>query len=169
LQSGLLNIVVQFSLLSIWWWCYFRVEFDLAIKSGDLKRALQALVIMSNSKGFSQDVVDLGLEKTGILSIASTQEAKAEALIGIVKFAQEFLDLIDAADATGQGGIAKQALTRLAAAGSVEGGLSPEELRALSFRLALHGELTRLQVRLYVLVVRVFGLVLRKLNSSQWF
>ncbi|CAM6114633.1 unnamed protein product [Calypogeia fissa] len=123
-----------------------RLEFDLAIQSGDLKRALQALITLSNSKGFSQGV-DLGTDKTGVLSVATDQGVKAEAVIGIVKFAPEFLELIDAADATGQGVIAHQALTRLAAAGSVEGGLSSDELRALSFRLAAHGELTRLAVQ----------------------
>lgn len=123
----------------------YRLEFDLAIQSGDLKRALQALITLSNSKGFSQGV-DLGKDTTGVLSVATNQEAKAEAVFGIVKFAQEFLDLIDAADATGQGDIAHQALSRLAAAGAVEGGLSSDELRALSFRLSAHGELTRLAV-----------------------
>ncbi|KAG6555176.1 hypothetical protein Mapa_003215 [Marchantia paleacea] len=125
-----------------------RLEFDLAIQSGDLKRALQALVTLSNSKGFSQDV-DLGSkDTTGLMSVTVPQaEVKAEAVFGIVKFAREFLELIDAADATGQGDIAKQALVRLAAAGAVEGGLSSDELRALSFRLASHGELTRLAVQ----------------------
>ncbi|KAL2642182.1 hypothetical protein R1flu_009769 [Riccia fluitans] len=128
-----------------------RLEFDLAIQSGDLKRALQALVTLSNSKGFAQDVdlsKDLRSNATGILSVTvPKQEVKAESVFGIVKFAREFLELVDAADATGQSDIAKQALIRLAAAGSIEGGLNSEELRALSFRLAIHGELTRLAVQ----------------------
>ncbi|KAL3678157.1 hypothetical protein R1sor_021113 [Riccia sorocarpa] len=138
-----------------------RLEFDLAIQSGDLKRALQALVTLSNSKGFAQDVdlsKDLSNNATSILSVSvPKQEVKAEAVFGIVKFAREFLELVDAADATGQGDIARQALVRLAAAGSIEGGLNADELRALSFRLAIHGELTRLAVQANKMIAAGLG------------
>lgn len=124
----------------------FRLEFDLAMQSGDLKRALQTLIILSNSRSIGQDI-DLSTEAMGVLSLTASQEAKAEAVFGVVKFAREFLDLIDAADATAQADIAGQALKRLAAAGAVEGALQPNELRGLSLRLATHGEMTRLAVR----------------------
>ena len=122
-----------------------RLEFDLAMQSGDLKRALQTLIVLSNSRSIGQDI-ELSADGIGVLSLTATQEAKAEAVFGVVKFASEFLDLIDAADATAQGDIAGQALKRLAAAGAVEGALQPNELRRLSLRLATHGELTRLAV-----------------------
>lgn len=124
----------------------FRLEFDLAMQSGDLKRALLTLIILSNSRSIGQDI-DLTTEAMGVLSLTASQEAKAEAVFGVVKFAREFLDLIDAADATAQSDIAGQALKRLAAAGAVEGALQPNELRGLSLRLATHGEMTRLAVR----------------------
>jgi hypothetical protein len=123
-----------------------RLEYELAMQSGDLKRALQSLVTLSNSKSIGQDI-ELSSDAIGVLSITASQQAKAEAVHGIVKFAAEFLNLIDAADATGQADIAGQALKRLAAAGAVEGALQPHELRGLSLRLATHGELTRLAVQ----------------------
>ncbi|CAA7023284.1 unnamed protein product [Microthlaspi erraticum] len=120
-----------------------RLEFDLAIQSNDLKRALHCLLTMSNSKDIGQDSV--GLELSDILSLAAEKkEDVVEAVEGIVKFAKEFLDLIDAADATGQADIAREALKRLATAGSVKGALQGHELRGLALRLANHGELTRL-------------------------
>lgn len=121
-----------------------RLEFDLAMQSNDLKRALQCLLTMSNSRDIGQDTP--GLNMTDILSLTAKKENVVEAVEGIVKFAKEFLDLIDAADATAQGEIAREALKRLAAAGSVKGALQGHELRGLSLRLANHGELTRLNV-----------------------
>lgn len=120
-----------------------RLEFDLAMQSNDLKRALQCLLTMSNSR-------DVGQEKntsdvSEILSLtAATKENLVDAVEGIVKFAKEFMDLIDAADATGQADIAREALKRLAAAGSVKGALHGQVLRGVALRLANHGELTRL-------------------------
>lgn len=122
-----------------------RLEFDLAMQSNDLKRALQCLLTMSNSRSIGQDV-NVNRDATGILSLAAKQEFVADAVQGIVKFAKEFLDLIDAADATAQADIASEALKRLAAAGSVKGALQLHELRGLALRLANHGELTRLSV-----------------------
>jgi len=119
-----------------------RLEFDLAMQSNDLKRALQCLLTMSNSRDIGQDTP--GLNMTDILSLTAKKENVVEAVEGIVKFAKEFLDLIDAADATAQGEIAREALKRLAAAGSVKGALQGHELRGLALRLANHGELTRL-------------------------
>jgi hypothetical protein len=123
---------------------FCRLEFDLAMQSNDLKRALQCLLTMSNSRDIGQDTP--GLNLNDILSLTAKKENVVEAVQGIVKFAKEFLDLIDAADATAQGEIAREALKRLAAAGSVKGALQGHELRGLSLRLANHGELTRLSV-----------------------
>ncbi|KAI9194407.1 hypothetical protein LWI28_005670 [Acer negundo] len=119
-----------------------RLEFDLAMQSNDLKRALQCLITMSNSRDIGQD--HAGLDLNDILSLTAKKENIVEAVQGIVKFAKEFLDLIDAADATAQVNIAREALKRLAAAGSVKGALQGHELRGLALRLANHGELTRL-------------------------
>ncbi|PON75142.1 Guanine nucleotide-binding protein, beta subunit [Parasponia andersonii] len=119
-----------------------RLEFELAMQSNDLKRALQCLLTMSNSRELGQD--NTGLELNDILNVTAKKETMVEAVQGIVKFAKEFLDLIDAADATGQAEIAREALKRLAAAGSVKGALQGHELRGLALRLANHGELTRL-------------------------
>ncbi|XP_057439111.1 uncharacterized protein LOC130730971 isoform X2 [Lotus japonicus] len=119
-----------------------RLEFDLAMKSNDLKRALHCLLTMSNSRDIGRDGTGLGLND--ILNLSDKKEDIAEGFQGIVKFAKEFLDLIDAADATAQGEIAREALKRLAAAGSVKGALQGHELRGLALRLANHGELTRL-------------------------
>lgn len=114
------------------------------MQSNDLKRALQCLLTMSNSRDLGQD--NAGLELNDILNLTAKKENMVEAVQGIVKFAKEFLDLIDAADATGQAEIAREALKRLAAAGSVKGALQGSELRGLALRLANHGELTRLSV-----------------------
>ncbi|XP_010241186.1 PREDICTED: uncharacterized protein LOC104585868 [Nelumbo nucifera] len=119
-----------------------RLEFDLAMQSNDLKRALQCLLTMSNSRDIGQETT--GLDVTNILSLTAKQENLVDSVQGIVKFAKQFLDLIDAADATAQADIAREALKRLAAAGSVKGALQGQELRGLSLRLANHGELTRL-------------------------
>ncbi|KAF5180895.1 Tset complex member tstf [Thalictrum thalictroides] len=126
-----------------------RLEFHLAMQSNDLKRALQCLLTMSNSREIGQENVAVGVSE--ILSLADRPEnpvSKPENLVdavqGIVKFAKDFLDLIDAADATAQADIAREALKRLAAAGSVKGALQDQELRGLALRLANHGELTRL-------------------------
>ncbi|XP_010541523.1 PREDICTED: uncharacterized protein LOC104814960 [Tarenaya hassleriana] len=119
-----------------------RLEFDLAMQSNDLKRALQCLLTMSNSRDIGQD--GSGLDLSDILSLTTKKEDVVEAVQGIVKFAKEFLDLIDAADATGQADIAREALKRLATAGSVKGALRGDDLRGLALRLANHGELTRL-------------------------
>ncbi|KAI3754978.1 hypothetical protein L1987_54770 [Smallanthus sonchifolius] len=124
-----------------------RLEFDLAMQSSDLKRALQCLLTMSNSRNIGQDTV--GLNLNDIMSLSTTtnntkKEAIVDAVDGVVKFAQEFLEVIDAADATGQAEVAREALKRLAAAGAVKGALQGHQLRGLALRLANHGELTRL-------------------------
>ncbi|XP_061366203.1 uncharacterized protein LOC133309444 [Gastrolobium bilobum] len=125
-----------------------RLEFDLAMKSNDLKRALQCLLTMSNSRDIGHDSTGLGLNDILNLTEKKQDTVKKQDIVegvqGIVKFAREFLDLIDAADATAQGEIAREALKRLAAAGSVKGALQGHELRGLALRLANHGELTRL-------------------------
>ena len=54
------------------------------------------------------------------------------------------------ADATAQADIAREALKRLAAAGSMKGALQGHELRGLALRLANHGELTQLSVCIHV-------------------
>lgn len=123
---------------------HFSLEFDLAMQSNDLKRALQCLLTMSNSRDIGQD--SLALDLNDILNLSSKKENVVDAVQGIVKFAKEFMDLIDAADATAQADIAREALKRLAAAGSVKGALQGNELRGLALRLANHGELTRLSV-----------------------
>ncbi|XP_043711083.1 uncharacterized protein LOC122659984 [Telopea speciosissima] len=119
-----------------------RLEFDLAMQSNDLKRALQCLLTMSNSRDIGQE--NVGLDVSEILTLTTRREILVDAVQGIVKFSKEFLDLIDAADATAQVDIAREALKRLAAAGSVKGALHGQELRGLALRLANHGELTRL-------------------------
>ncbi|XP_020098535.1 uncharacterized protein LOC109717272 isoform X1 [Ananas comosus] len=120
-----------------------RLEFDLAMQSNDLKRALQCLLTMSNSRDIGQETAAADI--TEILSLtAAKQENLVDAVQGIVKFVKEFFDLIDAADATGQSDIAREVLKRLAAAGSVKGALHGQMLRGLALRLANHGELTRL-------------------------
>ncbi|THU65057.1 hypothetical protein C4D60_Mb01t33120 [Musa balbisiana] len=123
-----------------------RLEFELAMQSNDLKRALQCLLTMSNSRDVGQETTAADI--TEILSLTAVkQENLVDAVQGIAKFAKEFLDLIDAADATGQADIAREALKRLASAGSVKGALQGQVLRGLALRLANHGELTRLSVR----------------------
>lgn len=126
-----------------------RLEFDLAMQSNDLKRALQCLLTMSNSRDIGQETA--GTDVAEILSLtAAKQENLVDAVQGISKFAKEFMDLIDAADATGQADIAREALKRLAAAGSVKGALQVKVLRGVALRLANHGELTRLSVWNYL-------------------
>ncbi|CAH9073389.1 unnamed protein product [Cuscuta epithymum] len=119
-----------------------RLEFDLAMQSNDLRRALQCLLTMSDSRNIGQEA--LGLDLKDIMSLTEKKENVVEAVQGIVKFAKEFVDLIDAADATGQSDIGREALKRLAAAGAVKGALQGQELRGVALRLANHGELTRL-------------------------
>ncbi|KAG6408640.1 hypothetical protein SASPL_131658 [Salvia splendens] len=119
-----------------------RLEFHLALQSNDLKRALQCLLTMSNSTDIGHKV--LGLDLNDIMNLSSKKENVVDAVQGVAKFAKEFLDLIDAADATGQTDIAREALKRLAAAGSVKGALQGHELRGLALCLGNHGELTRL-------------------------
>nr|XP_009617827.1 uncharacterized protein LOC104110107 [Nicotiana tomentosiformis] len=119
-----------------------RLEFDLALQSNDLKRALQCLLIMSNSRDIGQET--LGLDLNDLMNMTKKKENVVEAVQGVVKFAKEFMDLIDAADATAQAEIAREALKRLAAAGSIKGALRGQELRGVALRLANHGELTRL-------------------------
>lgn len=126
-----------------------RLEFDLAMQSNDLKRALHCLLTMSNSRDLGQET--LGLDLNDLMNLTSKKENIVDAVQGIVKFAKEFLDLVDAADATAQADIAREALKRLAAAGSVKGALQGLELRGLALRLANHGELTRLSVCLIML------------------
>nr|GMD03795.1 G-protein beta subunit-like protein (contains WD40 repeats) [Ipomoea batatas] len=119
-----------------------RLEFDLAMQSNDLRRALQCLLTMSNSRDIGQEA--LGLNLNDIMNMTEKKENVVDAVQGVVKFANEFMDLIDAADATGQADIAREALKRLAAAGAVKGALQGKELRGVALRLANHGELTRL-------------------------
>ncbi|KAM7470155.1 hypothetical protein LguiA_008338 [Lonicera macranthoides] len=119
-----------------------RLEFDLAMQSSDLKRALHCLITMSNSRDIGHEAGSLDLND--LMSATAKKEDIVDAVDGVVKCAKEFLDLIDAADATGQADIAREALKRLAAAGSMKGALRGHELRGLALRLANHGELTRL-------------------------
>ncbi|KAL3382185.1 hypothetical protein AABB24_001974 [Solanum stoloniferum] len=118
------------------------LEFDLALQSNDLKRALQCLLTMSNSRDIGQETV--GLDLNDLMNMTKKKENVVEAVQGVVKFAKEFMELIDAADATAQADIAREALKRLAAAGSIKGALRGQELRGVALRLANHGELTRL-------------------------
>ncbi|KAL8138700.1 hypothetical protein V2J09_004701 [Rumex salicifolius] len=119
-----------------------RLEFELAMQGNDLKRALLCLLTMSNSSDIGRETA--GLDLANIMNVTTRNENILDAVEGISKYAKEFLDLIDAADATGQAEIAREALKRLAAAGSVKGALQGHELRGLALRLANHGELTRL-------------------------
>ncbi|KAJ8483537.1 hypothetical protein OPV22_016022 [Ensete ventricosum] len=133
-----------------------RLEFDLAMQSNDLNRALQCLLTMSNSRDVGQEATAADI--TEILSLTAVkQENLVDAVQGIAKFAKEFLDLIDAADATGQANIAREALKRLSAAGSVKGALKGQVLRGLALRLANHGELTRLSGLINNLIVAGHG------------
>jgi uncharacterized protein YlxW (UPF0749 family) len=134
---------------------FLRLEFDLAMQSKDLKRALACLLTMSNSRDVGQETT--ATDVTQILNLAVAKQAKQESLAdavqGIVKFVKEFFDLIDAADATGQAEIAREVLKRLAAAASVKGALHGQTLRGLALRLANHGELTRLSVCYFDLAI----------------
>ncbi|KAG5624940.1 hypothetical protein H5410_010158 [Solanum commersonii] len=100
-----------------------RLEFDLA---------LQMPSTMSNSRDIGQETV--GLDLNDLMNMTKKKENVVEAVQG----------LIDAADATAQADIAREALKRLAAAGSIKGALRGQELRGVALRLANHGELTRL-------------------------
>ncbi|CAI5949290.1 unnamed protein product [Closterium sp. NIES-64] len=80
------------------------------------------------------------------LSTPSNFPSMMEAAVGVARYASEFLDLVDAADATGQADVAVRALRQLAGASLLEGALLPAVQRRVSLRLALHGEGTRLQV-----------------------
>lgn len=134
------------------------------MQSNDLKRALQCLLTMSNSRDLGQE--NTGFDLKDILTVTTAKENILEAVQGIVKFVKEFLDLIDAADATGQAEIAREALKRLGAAASVKGALQGHELRGQALRLANHGELTRLSVcypYLNMLFLHFFCLSLRQL------
>lgn len=117
------------------------------MQSNDLKRALHCLLTMSNSRDIGHETV--GFDLNDIMSLTATEKKEdiVDAVDGVVKYAKEFLALIDAADATAQAEIAREALKRLAAAGAVKGALQGHELRGLALRLANHGELTRLSVR----------------------
>ncbi|GAA0158733.1 hypothetical protein LIER_15680 [Lithospermum erythrorhizon] len=118
------------------------LEFDLAMQSSDLKRALQCLLTMSNSRDIGQETV--GLNLNDLMNLTTKKEDVVDAVQGVVKYAKEFMDLTDAADATAQADIAREACKRLAAAASVKGALQGHEIRGLALRLANHGELTRL-------------------------
>lgn len=133
-----------------------RLEFELALQSNDLKRGLQCLLTLSNSRNIGQDL-DAPNDTTGILSLPSADANVGDSVQGIIKYAKEFLELIDAADATGQTQIASQALRRLAAAGAVKGALPTSELRGLALRLASHGELTRLGVLVNTMIAAGHG------------
>ena len=121
------------------------------MQGNDLKRALQCLLIMSNSRDIGRETV--GLDLINLLNVAAMKENMVDAVKGIAKFTGQFFDLIDAADATAQSEIAREALKRLAAAGSVKGALQVDDLRGLALRLANHGELTRLNVRCFCLLL----------------
>lgn len=133
-----------------------RLEFELALQSKDLKRGLQCLLTLSNSRNIGQEL-DAPNDTTGILSLPSADANVGDSVQGIIKYAKEFLELIDAADATGQTQIASQALRRLAAAGAVKGALPTSELRGLALRLASHGELTRLGVLVNTMIAAGHG------------
>ncbi|XP_039034262.1 uncharacterized protein LOC120170388 [Hibiscus syriacus] len=62
-----------------------RLEFDLAMKSNDLKRALQCLLKMSNCRDIRQD--NPGLDMKDILNLTAKKENLVESVQGIVKFA----------------------------------------------------------------------------------
>ncbi|MCE3050583.1 hypothetical protein HAX54_047612 [Datura stramonium] len=94
---------------------------SIAILSNDLKRALQCLLTMSNSRDIGQET--LGLDLNDLMNMTKKKENVVEAVQGVVKFVKEFMELIDAADATAQADIAREALKRLAAAGSIKGAL----------------------------------------------
>lgn len=133
-----------------------RLEWELALQSNDLKRALQCLLTLSNSRNIGQDP-DGPSDTIGILNLPLADANVGDSVQGIIKYAKEFLEVIDAADATGQTQIASQALRRLAAAGAVKGALLTSELRGLALRLASHGELTRLGVLVNTMIAAGHG------------
>lgn len=139
-----------------------RFELDLAMQCGELQRALKCLHVLSSLSGSSRDVQDatptpLIPDTTGVLALAATHSRTLEQVAGVARLAREYLELIDAADATGQKEIAAKALRRLAGAAVVEGALEPQEHRALTLRLAAHGEYTWLQMQGTALVRAVQG------------
>ncbi|CAI7895607.1 unnamed protein product, partial [Closterium sp. NIES-53] len=89
--------------------------------------------------------MDSQMDSTGILTMAASPANMMEAAVGVARYASDFLDLVDAADATGQADVAVRALRQLAGASLLEGALLPAVQRRVSLRLALHGEGTRLQ------------------------
>lgn len=117
-ELAILFDVCMIFLYSLWWlFTFCRLEFDLAMKSNDLKRALHCLLTMSNNSDIGHDgTTGLGLNDILNLTDKKQDVDKKQDLVegvqGIVKFAKEFLDLIDAADATAQGEIAREALKR---------------------------------------------------------
>lgn len=137
-----------------------RLEYELAMEIGDLKRAFHCLVTLSNSKNLrspefesgNQEFVrnaDVTLEIPRMypqVPQPTNRENEMEALFGIASFAGDFMSLIDATDATGQSEINSQALTRLAAAVNILDAFEKLELRGIALRLATHRELSRLTV-----------------------
>ncbi|CAI5475645.1 unnamed protein product [Closterium sp. Yama58-4] len=136
-----------------------RFEYELALSCGELDRALHCLMALSRPMSASGAAVadadaamDSQMDSTGILAMAASQANMMEAAVGVARYASEFLDLVDAADATGQADVAVRALRQLAGASLLEGALLPAVQRRVSLRLALHGEGTRLQMQIQSLV-----------------
>ncbi|GJP32877.1 hypothetical protein CLOM_g17469 [Closterium sp. NIES-68] len=136
-----------------------RFEYELAMSCGELDRALQCLMALSRPMSASgaavadaDAAIDSQMDSTGILAMAASQANMMEAAVGVARYASEFLDLVDAADATGQADVAVRALRQLAGASLLEGALLPAVQRRVSLRLALHGEGTRLQMQIQSLV-----------------
>ncbi|CAI5475105.1 unnamed protein product [Closterium sp. Yama58-4] len=136
-----------------------RFEYELALSCGELDRALHCLMALSRPMSASgapvadaDAAMDSQMDSTGILAMAASQANMMEAAVGVARYASEFLDLVDAADATGQADVAVRALRQLAGASLLEGALLPAVQRRVSLRLALHGEGTRLQMQIQSLV-----------------
>ncbi|CAI5536393.1 unnamed protein product, partial [Closterium sp. Naga37s-1] len=136
-----------------------RFEYELALSCGELDRALHCLMALSRPMSASGAAVtdadaalDSQMDSTGILAMAASQANMMEAAVGVARYASDFLDLVDAADATGQADVAVRALRQLAGASLLEGALLPAVQRRVSLRLALHGEGTRLQMQIQSLV-----------------
>eukprot|EP00271_Cylindrocystis_brebissonii_P014334 TRINITY_DN35657_c0_g1_i1.p1 TRINITY_DN35657_c0_g1~~TRINITY_DN35657_c0_g1_i1.p1 ORF type:complete len:1559 (+),score=320.88 TRINITY_DN35657_c0_g1_i1:569-5245(+) len=147
-----------------------RFEFELATQVGELQRALSCLNSLAAASssalastgpaadvdapndGVSNPLLLLPDSGGSVLALAATQARTMEQVAGVARYAAEYLDLIDTADATAHSDIASSALRRLAAAGAVEGALPPQQLRALAIRLATHGETARLQTLSVALV-----------------
>eukprot|EP00850_Spirogloea_muscicola_P019582 SM000194S04818 [mRNA] locus=s194:9196:10940:- [translate_table: standard] len=135
-----------------------RLEVQLAIRSNDLPRALQCLVAMAEGGVKAAPAAAGGEDADGLLALVANEASAAEAVAGVAKFATEFLDLVDRADATANAEVAAQALRKLAVAGSVEGALESEEQRGLALRLATHGDNARLQVVTFAKLLCLRGL-----------